>query len=133
MNIRLGAYEIFSRIVPGGLYIIAGAQLLGILGLLKFDLEFGGKIALRLPRCLHRQAVRFAERDRVSLNQFLVSAVASSVGAEALQSRIVEKVTRVIPVRPIIITRIESVVSVATTESAFNLPSLKSASTTISQ
>src|SRR5215208_6741292 len=38
MNIRLGAYEIFSRIVPGGLYLAAAGQLLIVLGLWKFDL-----------------------------------------------------------------------------------------------
>jgi predicted RNase H-like HicB family nuclease len=42
---------------------------------------YGGRIALRLPRSLHRQAVRLAERDGVSLNQFLVSAIAERVGA----------------------------------------------------
>ena len=37
---------------------------------------FSGKIALRLPKSIHRQASRMAARDGVSLNQFLVSAVA---------------------------------------------------------
>lgn len=46
MNIRLGVYEIFSRIVPGGLYLAAAAQLLMILGLLKFDLESINNISL---------------------------------------------------------------------------------------
>jgi hypothetical protein len=39
MNIRLGLYEIFSRIVPGGVYIVAIGQLLTILGLVKVDLQ----------------------------------------------------------------------------------------------
>jgi predicted RNase H-like HicB family nuclease len=43
---------------------------------------YGGKIALRLPKSLHRQAVRLAQRDSVSLNQFLVSAIAERVGAQ---------------------------------------------------
>ena len=46
------------------------------------NLGFSGRIALRLPRSLHRQAVMMAERDGISLNQFLMSAVASRVGAE---------------------------------------------------
>lgn len=33
MNLRLGIYEIFTRIVPGGLYIVAVAQFLSILGI----------------------------------------------------------------------------------------------------
>jgi len=39
MNIRLGIYEIFSRIIPGGLYIVAVAQFGAILGLVTFDLN----------------------------------------------------------------------------------------------
>jgi antitoxin HicB len=49
---------------------------------------YGGKIALRLPKSLHRQAVQFAERDGVSLNQFLVSAIASRIGAEEFSDRL---------------------------------------------
>jgi predicted RNase H-like HicB family nuclease len=52
---------------------------------------FGGKIALRLPRSMHRQAVQMAERDGVSLNQFLVSAIAARIGAEDLYTRIVNR------------------------------------------
>jgi len=55
--------------------------------------EYGGKIALRLPRSLHRQAVRMAERDKTSLNQFIVTAVAASVGANDLYERIAKKVS----------------------------------------
>lgn len=46
------------------------------------NLGFGGKIALRLPKSLHREASRMAAQDGVSLNQFLVSAIAYRVGAE---------------------------------------------------
>jgi predicted RNase H-like HicB family nuclease len=53
--------------------------------------DFGGKVALRLPRSLHRQAVRFAERDGISLNQFLVSAIAARIGAEDSFARIMDK------------------------------------------
>lgn len=41
-----------------------------------------GRLALRLPRSLHHQAARLAERDGSSLNQFVVTSVASRVGAE---------------------------------------------------
>lgn len=44
----------------------------------------GGMIALRLPRNIHRQAARMAECEGVSLNQFLLSAIAARVGAEDL-------------------------------------------------
>jgi predicted RNase H-like HicB family nuclease len=53
--------------------------------------DFGGKVALRLPKSLHRQAVRFAERDGTSLNQFLVSAIAAKVGAEDSFARLLDK------------------------------------------
>jgi antitoxin HicB len=53
--------------------------------------DFGGRIALRLPRSLHRQAVRFAERDGVSLNQFLISAISAKVGAEDSFARLIDK------------------------------------------
>jgi predicted RNase H-like HicB family nuclease len=52
---------------------------------------FGGKIALRLPRSLHRQAVRMAERDNISLNQFLISAIAARIGAEDFYTQLSEK------------------------------------------
>jgi len=45
---------------------------------------FSGKIALRIPRSMHRQAVRIAERDGTSLNQFLLGAIAARLGAEYL-------------------------------------------------
>ena len=57
-----------------------------------FDKQgFGGKIALRLPKSLHRQAVRCAQRDETSLNQFLVGSVAARVGAEDFFNKLVEK------------------------------------------
>jgi antitoxin HicB len=43
--------------------------------------EYSGKISLRLPRSLHRQAVQMAQRDSVSLNQFIVVAIAERIGA----------------------------------------------------
>jgi predicted RNase H-like HicB family nuclease len=43
--------------------------------------SYSGRIALRLPRSLHRRAAQMAERDGTSLNQFLVSAIAERVGA----------------------------------------------------
>jgi antitoxin HicB len=43
--------------------------------------EYSGKIVLRLPRSLHRTAATLAERDGVSLNTFLATAIAERVGA----------------------------------------------------
>lgn len=50
---------------------------------------YAGKVALRLPRSLHRPATQFAERDGTSLNQFLVSAIAARIGAEEFYDRLV--------------------------------------------
>lgn len=42
---------------------------------------FGGKILLRLSRSLHRQVADLADREGVSLNQFIVTALAEKAGA----------------------------------------------------
>jgi len=39
MNVQLGIYEVFSRIVPGGLYVAAIVQFLSILGIVDVDLQ----------------------------------------------------------------------------------------------
>jgi len=55
------------------------------------DYDYSGRIVVRLPASLHRQASLLAERDRTSLNQFLVSSIAASVGAADMYSRIKEQ------------------------------------------
>ncbi len=52
---------------------------------------YSGKLNLRLPKSIHRQAARFAQRDDVSLNQFLAGAVAARVGAEEFYDRLIRK------------------------------------------
>lgn len=54
--------------------------------------SYAGRIALRLPRDLHRLAVRKAERDGISLNQCLVTAVATWIGADNLFERMAQKI-----------------------------------------
>jgi len=39
MNIQFGIYDVFSRIVPGGLYLFAIMQFSSVLGLIKIDWE----------------------------------------------------------------------------------------------
>src|SRR5688572_12675472 len=56
--------------------------------------DFNGKVALRLPRSLHRDAVRFAQRESTSLNQFLVSSISSAVGAMNLYEHVARKIDR---------------------------------------
>ena len=43
--------------------------------------EFSGKVNLRMPRSLHRDLVRRAETEGVSLNQYMTTALARSVGS----------------------------------------------------
>jgi predicted RNase H-like HicB family nuclease len=52
---------------------------------------YSGTISLRLPKSMHRRAVQYAHRDGVSLNQFLVSAIAARVGAEDLLATLADK------------------------------------------
>jgi predicted RNase H-like HicB family nuclease len=42
--------------------------------------EFSGRVTLRLPKSLHAQVDRLAVNDGVSLNQYLVAAIASHAG-----------------------------------------------------
>lgn len=53
--------------------------------------EYSGQIRLRLPRSLHQQASRLAEREGVSLNTFLISSLSTAVGAHNLYDRIAER------------------------------------------
>lgn len=52
---------------------------------------YRGKVALRLPRSLHRQAAIAAERDGTSLNQFIATALAEKVGAVNLYDSLVQR------------------------------------------
>jgi antitoxin HicB len=50
------------------------------------NVDFSGRFVLRLPKSLHQRAAYAAERDGVSLNQFITTAVGLQVGiAEARQ------------------------------------------------
>ncbi len=52
---------------------------------------YSGTVSLRLPKSLHRRAAELAHRDGVSLNQFLVAAIAARTGAEDLLATIASK------------------------------------------
>jgi antitoxin HicB len=58
---------------------------------------FSGKLVLRLPRSLHKKAAFAAEREGVSLNQFISACVAEAVGLSTGRARKLEK-ENVIPV-----------------------------------
>jgi predicted RNase H-like HicB family nuclease len=44
------------------------------------ELEYSGKLVVRLPKSLHRRAAFAANREGVSLNQFIVSSIAEQIG-----------------------------------------------------
>lgn len=52
---------------------------------------YTGKLAVRLPKGLHKLVVRMAEREETSINQFVLDAVAQRVGAESCVDRIIER------------------------------------------
>jgi antitoxin HicB len=48
--------------------------------------EFSGRLVLRMPKSLHKKAARMAERDNVSLNQFIVIGLAQYLGGRSAQT-----------------------------------------------
>jgi antitoxin HicB len=42
--------------------------------------DFSGKLVLRFPKSLHKKAAWFAELEKVSLNQFIVTSIAVALG-----------------------------------------------------
>jgi predicted RNase H-like HicB family nuclease len=55
------------------------------------SISYGGRVLLRLPKSLHRQLALIAEQEGVSLNYFIVSALAEKVGAFSLFNKLAKK------------------------------------------
>ncbi len=53
--------------------------------------KFSGKFALRMPKSLHQQAARLAQREGTSLNQYIITAIAEKVGASDLLNRMAQQ------------------------------------------
>lgn len=49
------------------------------------DIEFSGKITLRLPKSLHREVAQVASLEAVSINQFLVATISRAVEGRTQQ------------------------------------------------
>jgi len=45
--------------------------------------NYSGKLVVRMPKGLHKRAARAADREGVSLNQFIVTCIAEQVGTRA--------------------------------------------------
>lgn len=58
---------------------------------------FSGRIALRIPRGLHRRAAEVAAEEGVSLNQFLTSAISYIVGQKNVLNEVRREVAKVRP------------------------------------
>lgn len=48
--------------------------------------NYSGKLVVRMTKGLHKRAARAAEREGVSLNQFIVTCIAEEVGTRARQT-----------------------------------------------
>jgi predicted RNase H-like HicB family nuclease len=53
-----------------------------------------GVLSLRLPRSMHHQAAQLADRDGVSLNQFIVTALAEHLGARTVVDPVLERLEK---------------------------------------
>jgi antitoxin HicB len=49
---------------------------------------FSGRIVLRMPKSMHRDAVKEAEREGTSLNSFLLTAVAAKLGQDSVRNEL---------------------------------------------
>jgi predicted RNase H-like HicB family nuclease len=55
---------------------------------------FSGRIVVRMPKSIHKQAAVLAEQDETSLNTYIVSALSSKVGVEDFYSVLAERFER---------------------------------------
>jgi len=53
--------------------------------------EYSGRLVVRLPKNLHRQAAIYAAREGSSLNQFIATAIAARVSASDLYSKLADR------------------------------------------
>jgi predicted RNase H-like HicB family nuclease len=60
----------------------------------KDEQEFSGKFLQRVPKNLHRKLVRLAEKEGVSLNQFVTAVLAEAVGHKAAEQEGIARTIR---------------------------------------
>ena len=56
--------------------------------------DYSGKLALRLPKSLHQKATFFAQQDGVSLNQYIICAIAEKIGEARASTNILTTYTQ---------------------------------------
>jgi len=62
---------------------------------------YSGRLVLRMPKSLHKRATLYAERDGVSLNQFIVTCIAEKVGERARPAILQTYALRAVAIRSI--------------------------------
>lgn len=64
------------------------------------EVEYSGKIVLRLPKSIHQKTALLAKEDGVSLNTYLNTAIATYIGkrelADSIEKSLDEKIAKVI-------------------------------------
>ena len=80
---------------------------------------YSGHVALRMPKSLHREAVRRAELDGVSLNQYLVTAIEAHVAGQDMADEIAARLAATVRAR-----FTQTTVTRAELEVASNVPGL---------
>lgn len=58
--------------------------------------DFSGKLVLRLPKSLHKKSAWFAELEKVSLNQFIVTSIAVALG----EKQTVRSIGKMVTIQP---------------------------------
>ena len=56
--------------------------------------DYSGKLALRLPKSLHKKATFFAQQDGVSLNQYIICAIAEKIGEARASTNVLATYTQ---------------------------------------
>lgn len=80
---------------------------------------YSGHVALRMPKSLHREAVRRAELEGVSLNQYLVTAIEAHVAGQGVADEIAARVAAGLQAR-----FTQTIVTQADFKGTFNVPGL---------
>lgn len=52
---------------------------------------YSGRFSLRMPVGLHQQAAKMADREKTSLNRYIITAIAARVGADDLFERMSQR------------------------------------------
>ena len=70
--------------------------------------EYNGRILVRVPKWVHRQCVRLAEADGVSLNQWILEAIGERLGTEGFIRRLLDQANslRMVEVKQEVTTRL---------------------------